>query len=71
MTMSKSEVRAVARMVNRLEALSNPSDQTCAVDPAAKEAVRLYVQSWILPTMRALAKPSSERDYFDGELLTK
>lgn len=36
----------------RLQALSNPEDRSgCSVDPVAKEKARIYIQSWILPSI--------------------
>ncbi len=51
--MTKSEQRALADALHAAEELCSRSlDSTCAVEPEHKEAVRGYVQAWIVPYIR-------------------
>jgi hypothetical protein len=59
-TMTQSELHAARQIVRHLRALTDVQDQSCCVPAEAKEAVRLYVQSWILPQAEALAEVSTE-----------
>ncbi len=63
MRINKTIVREIKQAKKRLEALCDvDNDSECAIDPEHKEAVRLYVQSWVTPLLsRALERIEGTR----------
>ena len=52
---SKADIAVMEGLVARLEALSDPGDDSmCAIAPKHKEGVRIYVESWMLPAAEAV-----------------
>lgn len=47
--MRNSELQDAREVVMRLHELSTPGSERCGLPDETKEAVRLYVQTWILP----------------------
>jgi hypothetical protein len=71
MSMTKEESRALKESIKKLEALiSTAPDSTCGVANEHKEAVRLYVQTWVLPNLRAIDTPAKERTHSDKQILS-
>ena len=48
----KSIEKKLSTIRQRLEALSEPSSRQCGLNPDIKEAVRLYVRTWILEDVK-------------------
>lgn len=59
--MTKQERAALEAAVTLLERLTDEDNDRCCVAPEHKRAVRAYVQSWILPKIRAVATPANKR----------
>jgi hypothetical protein len=59
--MTKQERAALEAAATLLERLSDENDERCGVAPEHRRAVRAYVQTWILPKIRAVATPPSKR----------
>ena len=47
--MKKCQRQQLRVVLRRLSALAGVGDASCGVPPAAKEAARLYIQSWLIP----------------------
>lgn len=62
-TMSNLELESLKTAVEFLKSMCDPTDTRCAISKENKEAVRLYVQTWILPRIEVVIKSPSERDY--------
>ena len=65
--MTKYQTTLIAGVIARLSDLSTPMSHGCTVDNASKEAVRIYVHSWLIPALAECLDPSkfkSERDMY-------
>jgi hypothetical protein len=79
--MTIGELRNLKMTINRLRSLSTPGGEeiedalgknmctsSCGVDDEYKKGVMMYVRTWVLPTLEAIAKPAKERDRYDKNL---
>jgi hypothetical protein len=64
MRINRTIVAELERVAAHLDALCDVKDDSrCSVDPAHKEAVRLYLQSWVTPVLAsALSRIRGEKD---------
>jgi hypothetical protein len=48
-------IEDITEAIEMLEALVDPKNKNrCGVDPKHKEAVRIYIESWVLPRLKKL-----------------
>ena len=52
----KSDAAVLEGVVRKLRDLTTPGKNRCGVPDAHKEAVRLYVETWITPDVEAVQK---------------
>lgn len=52
--LSQRQLGIIQVAIERLEALCDPQNTRCGVDPEAKKQVQTYVRSWIIPNLRHL-----------------
>ena len=57
---SQTDIRRVKMAIRRLESLIDENDSMCTVRASVKNAVRPYVDDWVLPDLRELL-PAKER----------
>jgi hypothetical protein len=68
--MTKQERATIKKAVERLEALCDTENDNCCVAPEHKKAVRIYLNSWVIPGLRVVATPAHKRtrdDYYAME----
>lgn len=53
MSMSLRDANRIGSAISYLQELCDVKGHACGVAPEHKEAVRLYVESWILPLLEA------------------
>lgn len=55
--MTKRDKQRIEAAILRLKALTNLRNRACDVPAEAKEAVRLYVNTWVIPTLERILTP--------------
>lgn len=50
----KSDIKALDNVLARLDDLSTPGSTGCGISDDVKAAVRLYVQTWIVPVVKGV-----------------
>lgn len=52
--MNKSEERLLKEAIKKLEIFSDPENERCGVDREAREKSRIYINTWVIPALKAL-----------------
>jgi len=60
--MTKTEQAAIELCALRCDALTDPANSMCGVEAVHKEAVKLYVRTWIMPILTQVALPPDKRN---------
>jgi len=60
---NKRDTRRVENVIARLEALCNPENPMCGVDPETKRKVAPYVATWIIPVLQEILNNEPERPW--------
>lgn len=61
MALTKHQTIILEGLEGRLESLSTPGSNGCALSDEVKEAVHLYVQTWCLPLVQELLDPTTDK----------
>lgn len=54
--MTKQELAALYEALNHLVTYLDPTDEHCGVDPEARKASRIYLETWVAEPLIALAR---------------
>jgi hypothetical protein len=67
--LTKMERETLQACIIKLKALCDVNNTSCGVEKKHKEGVRLYLDSWVIPQLEALAKDPKTRSYEEVQTL--